>query len=115
MVVAASRTRSRASSVAPTWESAARSASVPTCLPVRRAARWLALTASRVSFLACVRTRVAPVRVGVVRAVLRRAAGLRLRAAGFFAAAGLGLEVVVVLVVSDIDAPVPGFPLKAVF
>src|SRR6478609_7568734 len=83
-----------------------------------RAARSWALTASRVSFLACVRTRrpvvaLVPV-VRVVRAdVVRRAAGLRLRAAGFFAAAGLGL--VVELVVSDMNAPVLGFPLKTVF
>src|SRR4051794_14370324 len=74
-----------------------------------RAARALALAASRVSLRAWVRTRRGPVRVGVAVAVLRlvarRADGLRAAAlrfaAGFLAAAGLLVEVfVVVLVVS---------------
>src|SRR5690242_20555604 len=63
-----------------------------------RAARAFAEAASRVSFLACVRTRRPVERDGVV-ALVRRAAGLRLAAAGLrLAAAGFfaaGVEVVV--------------------
>ena len=82
----------------------------------------LALTASRVSFLACVRTR-RPVdfdgdvavaeRVVVRRADGLRAAGLRLAAARFFAAGLLAVVVlvVVVLVVLVVSRPCGSFPL----
>ena len=86
---AAPTIRSRASSVAPMYVSAARSASDLPCSAVMRAARAWAEAASRVSFVACVRTRRPVLRDGVV-AVVRRAAGLRFAAAGlrFAAAAG---------------------------
>src|SRR4051794_41503773 len=75
-----------------------------------RAARSLALMASRVSLRACVRTRRPVVRDGVVRVVARRADGLR--AAGLRFAAGLGVVLLVVgLVVLGGFSAIFAFPL----
>src|SRR4051794_27750733 len=70
-----------------------------------RAARSLALMASRVSLRACVRTRRPVVFDGVLRVVARRADGLR--AAGLRLAAGLAVEVVVFVVSAIWVFPLP--------
>ena len=109
--------RSRASSVAPTYTSAARSATLRPCLAVVFAARTLAEAAWRVSFAAIVRLRRPVALVGAFAAVERPAARvvLRLRAVVLLRAvpvlravlvlevlvrlAGVAFGVVVVLVV----------------
>src|SRR3954469_25315347 len=98
------------------------------CSAVMRAARVCALAASRVSFLACVRTR-RPVlfdgEVAVVERVVERVAARRadgLRAAGLRLAAGLLVVVFVVVLVLVFSAMVAfppalrfGFSLKILF
>jgi hypothetical protein len=107
--------RSRASSVAPTYTSAARSATLRPCFAVVFAARTLAWAASRVSFAAIVRVRRAVDFEGDLAAVERLAgrapAGLRavvLLRAVLLRAAGLRVVLLrVVVVFSAISADQP--------